>query len=148
MAGRADLGADVELLFVYGTLMKDYGLHHVLARGARFVERGKVRGRLLDLGHYPGMVTGVGQVKGEVYRLDDPELLPVLDAEEGYNFERSRVVATLASGRHARVWVYRYRGPRDGAVPIVDGDYRRARPTSRDLDRRPRGRERDVDERP
>jgi gamma-glutamylcyclotransferase (GGCT)/AIG2-like uncharacterized protein YtfP len=147
MSGRADLGADVDLLFTYGTLMKDYALHHVLARGARFVERGKVRGRLLDLGSYPGMVTGVGQVKGEVYRLEDPELLPVLDAEEGYNFERTRVVATLASGRHARVWVYRYRGPREGAVPILDGDYRRARPTPRAAAVR-RGRERDIDERP
>jgi len=147
MSGRAELGADVDLLFTYGTLMKDYALHHVLARGARFVERGKVRGRLLDLGSYPGMVTGVGQVKGEVYRLEDPELLPVLDAEEGYNFERTRVGATLASGRHARVWVYRYRGPREGAVPILDGDYRRARPTPRGVDAR-RGRERDLDERP
>ena len=108
--------------------MKGYGLHGVLVRGARFVEPGKVRGRLLDLGAYPGLVTGVGQVKGEVYRVEDPELLPVLDDEEGYNFERSRVFATLASGRHVRVWVYRYRGPREGAVPILDGDYRRARP--------------------
>ena len=108
--------------------MKGYDLHHVLARSARFVEFGKVRGRLVDLGPYPGIVTGVGQVKGEVYRIDDPELLAVLDREEGYNFERSRVIATLASGRHARVWLYRYRGPRDGAVPIPEGDYRRARP--------------------
>ena len=108
--------------------MKGYALHPALARGARFVERGKTRGRLLDLGQYPGLVTGVGQVKGEVYRIDDPELLPVLDQEEGYNFERSRVFATLASGRHVQVWVYRYRGPRDRAIPILDGDYRRARP--------------------
>jgi gamma-glutamylcyclotransferase (GGCT)/AIG2-like uncharacterized protein YtfP len=111
--------------------MKGYGLHHVLARGARFLEPGKVRGRLVDLGPYPGMVTGVGQVKGEVYHLEDPGLLAVLDGEEGYNFERARVIATLASGRHARVWVYRYRGPRDGAVPILDGNYRRARPPAR-----------------
>jgi len=108
--------------------MKGYALHPVLARGAHFMEMGKVRGRLVDLGRYPGLVTGVGQVKGEVYRIDDPELLPVLDHEEGYNFERSRVFATLASGRHVQVWVYRYRGPRDRAVPIPDGDYRRARP--------------------
>jgi gamma-glutamylcyclotransferase (GGCT)/AIG2-like uncharacterized protein YtfP len=125
---RADIGRDAELIFVYGTLMQGYGLHHVLARGARFLEAGKVRGRLVDLGDYPGMVTGVGQVKGEVYRIEDPELLPVLDAEEGYNFERSRVIATLASGRHARVWIYRYRGPREHAVAIAHGNYRRARP--------------------
>ena len=108
--------------------MKGYDLHHVLARSARFVEFGKVRGRLVDLGPYPGIVTGVGQVKGEVYRIDDPELLAVLDREEGYNFERSRVIATLASGRHARVWLYRYRGPRERAMPIPGGDYRRAHP--------------------
>jgi gamma-glutamylcyclotransferase (GGCT)/AIG2-like uncharacterized protein YtfP len=108
--------------------MKGYALHPVLARGAHFMEMGKVRGRLVDLGRYPGLVTGVGQVKGEVYHIEDPELLPVLDHEEGYNFERSRVFATLASGRHVQVWVYRYRGPRDRAVPIPDGDYRRARP--------------------
>ena len=128
MPARADTRRAEELIFVYGTLMKGYGLHHVLARGARFVESGKVRGRLVDLGPYPGMVTGVGQIKGEVYRVEDPELLPVLDAEEGYNFQRSRVFATLASGRHVQVWVYRYRGPRDRAIPIPDGDYRRARP--------------------
>jgi len=128
LPGRADLGPDAELIFVYGTLMKGYALHPALARGARFVEKGKTRGRLLDLGPYPGLVTGVGQVKGEVYRIDDPELLPVLDREEGYNFQRSRVFATLASGRHVQVWVYRYRGPRDRATPILDGDYRRAHP--------------------
>ena len=128
--------------------MRGYALHRVLAPKSTFLGHGDVRGRLVDLGRYPGLIDGAGRVRGEIYRLNDPELLPVLDAEEGYNFERSRVVATLASGRHARVWVYRYRGPRDSAVPILDGDYRRARPTSRDLDRRPRGRERDIDERP
>ena len=128
MPTRADLGPDAELIFVYGTLMKGYALHPVLVRGARFVEKGKVRGRLVDLGRYPGLVTGVGQVKGEVYRIEDPELLPVLDREEGYNFQRSRVFATLASGRHVQVWLYRYRGPRDRAVSIPDGDYRRACP--------------------
>jgi gamma-glutamylcyclotransferase (GGCT)/AIG2-like uncharacterized protein YtfP len=125
---RAEARRADELIFVYGTLMKGYALHPVLAHGARFVEPGKVRGRLVDLGPYPGMVTGVGQVKGEVYRIEDPELLPVLDREEGYNFERSRVYAALASGRHVQVWVYRYRGPRGRATPIPDGDYRRAHP--------------------
>ena len=128
MPTRADLGPDAELIFVYGTLMKGYALHPVLARAARFVEQGKVRGRLVDLGRYPGLVTGVGQVKGEVYRIEEPELLPVLDREEGYNFQRRRAIVTLASGRRTRAWLYRYRGPQNRAVPIPDGDYRRAHP--------------------
>jgi gamma-glutamylcyclotransferase (GGCT)/AIG2-like uncharacterized protein YtfP len=117
-----------ELLFAYGTLMRGYGLHAVLARGATAVGPGTVGGRLLDLGRYPGLVDGPGRVSGEVYRLHDPELLPVLDREEGYNFVRRRAIVTLAAGRRVRAWLYGYRGPRDSATPISDGDYRRARP--------------------
>jgi gamma-glutamylcyclotransferase (GGCT)/AIG2-like uncharacterized protein YtfP len=116
------------LLFTYGTLMRGYPLHGVMARGVTLVGAGSVRGRLLDLGRYPGLVDGAGRVRGELYRLDDPELLPVLDREEGYNFERRRAVVTLDGGRRAGAWIYRYRGPRERATPITDGDYRRARP--------------------
>ncbi|MBI2160252.1 MAG: gamma-glutamylcyclotransferase [Candidatus Rokubacteria bacterium] len=65
---------------------------------------------------------------GEIYRIDDPELLPVLDREEGYNFERRRSAVTLANGRGARAWVYRYRGPLHRGILIPDGDFRRAHP--------------------
>lgn len=111
-------------LFTYGTLMRGHALNPVLARGAAFLEEGSVPGRLLDLGPYPGLVPGRGRVRGELYRLDDPALLAVLDREEGVQFVRSRTTVTLARGRRARAWVYRYRGPRDRAVPIPDGDYR------------------------
>jgi len=117
-----------ELLFAYGTLMRGYARHRVLASAATFVGAGRVRGRLLDLGRYPGLVDGAGNVRGEIYRLDDPELLAVLDREEGYNFDRRRATITLASGRRARAWVYRYRGHQENAVVIPDGNYRRAHP--------------------
>jgi len=107
--------------------MRGYALHGVLARGATFVAEVSVAGRLLDLGRYPALVAGGGRVKGELYRLDDPELLPVLDRKEGYNFGRSMTIVTLAGGRRLRAWVYRYRGPRERAVPIPHGDYRRIR---------------------
>lgn len=110
--------------------MRGYTLHRALARGATFLGEGAARGRLLDLGRYPGLIGGAGRVRGEIYRLDDPELLPVLDREEGYNFERRRAIVTLATGRRARAWVYRYRGPQNRAVPIPDGDYRRVRPAT------------------
>ncbi len=108
--------------------MRGYSLHRVLAAASTFLDEGAVRGRLLDLGRYPGLIDGDGRVRGEIYRLDDPELLPVLDREEGYNFERRRAIVTLANGRRARAWVYRYRGPQNRAVPIPDGDYRRVHP--------------------
>jgi gamma-glutamylcyclotransferase (GGCT)/AIG2-like uncharacterized protein YtfP len=116
--------------------MRGYDLHRLLAPGAKLLGAGSVRGALLDLGDFPGLVGGAGRVVGEVYRLDAPELLAVLDRAEGYNFDRRRVTVTLATGRRARAWIYRYRGRRDRAVPIPDGDYRRAHPCDRTLNRR------------
>ena len=109
-------------------LMRGYALHHVLARGSTFLGEARVRGRLLDLGPYPGLVDGAGTVRGELYRIDDPELLAAIDREEGYNFERRRALVTLAAGGRRRAWLYRYTGPRARATPIPDGDYRRRVP--------------------
>jgi gamma-glutamylcyclotransferase (GGCT)/AIG2-like uncharacterized protein YtfP len=116
--------------------MRGYDLHRLLAPGAKLLGAGSVRGALLDLGDFPGLVGGAGRVVGEVYRLAAPELLAVLDHAEGYNFDRRRATVTLATGRRARAWIYRYRGRRDRAVPIPDGDYRRAHPRDRTLNRR------------
>ena len=108
--------------------MRGYGLHRVLTGRATYVGAGRVRGTLLDLGAYPGLVAGRGAVSGEVYRLDAPELLPDVDREEGYNFERRRRRIALSDGRTAWAWAYHYRGPRQRALVIAHGDYRRARP--------------------
>jgi gamma-glutamylcyclotransferase (GGCT)/AIG2-like uncharacterized protein YtfP len=109
--------------------MRGHALHRrVLAGRATLVGHGTVRGALVDLGRYPGLLAGRGRVRGELYRLDDPELLRTLDREEGYDFRRSRAIVTLARGRRVRAWLYRYRGPlppRAAAIP--QGDYRRVR---------------------
>ncbi len=104
--------------------MRGFGLHPLLIRGATLVGEGTVRGRLLSLGRYPGLVEGAHRVTGELYRIDDAELLPAVDREEGYNFVRSRAAVTLSDGRRARAWIYRYRGPRERAVLIPAGDWR------------------------
>ena len=106
--------------------MRGYALHRLLAGTATLVGEASVRGCLLDLRDYPGLVDGEGSVRGELYRLHDRELLQVLDRAEGYNFERRRAGVILADGRRSRAWVYRYRGSRDRAVPIAHGDYRQA----------------------
>jgi gamma-glutamylcyclotransferase (GGCT)/AIG2-like uncharacterized protein YtfP len=111
--------------------MRGYPLHEAIAGRTTYLESGSVRGMLLDLGQYPGLLEGKGRVMGEVYRIDTPELLPMVDREEGYNFERYRTLVTVAGGRRVRAWAYRYRGPRERATLIADGDYRRARPPAR-----------------
>jgi gamma-glutamylcyclotransferase (GGCT)/AIG2-like uncharacterized protein YtfP len=114
-------------LFAYGTLMRGYSRHRFLAGGATLVGEATAPGRLLDFRHYPGLIAGRGRVRGQLYHLHRAELLPVLDREEGYNFVRGRTTVTLVGGRRARAWVYRYRGPRERAIPIPHGDYRRIR---------------------
>jgi len=126
--GRDHAPRRAELLFAYGTLMQGYFLHRVIADRATYLESGSVRGALVDLGRYPGLLEGNGRVVGEVYRIETPELLPVVDREEGYNFQRYRTLVTLGGGRRVRAWAYRYRGPRERATLIADGDYRRVRP--------------------
>ena len=108
--------------------MRGYALHRLLADTSTFLGDARVRGTLLDLRGYPGLVDGAGWVSGELYRLHDRELLHVLDRAEGYNFERRRAGVSLADGRRSRAWVYRYRGSRDRAVLIAHGDYCRAHP--------------------
>jgi gamma-glutamylcyclotransferase (GGCT)/AIG2-like uncharacterized protein YtfP len=119
----------VELLFAYGTLMRGYARHRCLGPRPVPLGEGRVRATLLDLGAYPGLVSGRGAVRGEVYRLESCAVLPAIDREEGYNFERRRTSVTLADGRRVRAWAYWYRGPRARAVPIPGGDYRRRAPS-------------------
>ncbi len=105
--------------------MRGYELHPLLAASARFLGLGHVRGELLDLGRYPGLVEGRHVVQGEIYQLDDPEVLRAIDRAEGYNFQRRLKLVTLADRRRRQAWLYEYSGPRQGAIPIPDGNYHR-----------------------
>ena len=111
-------------LFVYGTLMRGFALHHLLARGAKYVGRGVVAARLHDLGAYPAAVPDVaGEVAGEVYRIEDPSLWPVLDSAEGPQYHRGEVTVRMVAGDVQTAFVYWYRGPLHG-IAIPGGDYR------------------------
>jgi gamma-glutamylcyclotransferase (GGCT)/AIG2-like uncharacterized protein YtfP len=112
------------LLFAYGTLMQGQPRHRLIAGRARFLGAGTVAGRLLSLGRYPALVEGDGEVRGELYELPSPELLRLVDREEGYNFDRRLTDVTPTDGPRVSAWTYWYRGPRGRAVPIPEGDWR------------------------
>jgi gamma-glutamylcyclotransferase (GGCT)/AIG2-like uncharacterized protein YtfP len=85
-------------LFVYGTLKPRSGERRARTHGAV-----RLRGRLWDLGAYPGAIldpTASGFVHGEVIDGgDDAELLARLDAYEGPEYRRDRVSVQTDDGR-------------------------------------------------
>ena len=124
------------LLFVYGTLRKGFPSHQILQRlHARLLGRGHVRGRLFDLGKYPGAVENADEgefVSGEVYRLPRAAMaLRVLDRYEGFDplkpqfneFVRKETIVTLKRGREIRAWIYWLRNTRAAGRRILRGDY-------------------------
>jgi gamma-glutamylcyclotransferase (GGCT)/AIG2-like uncharacterized protein YtfP len=124
-------------LFVYGTLIKGFREEWLRKLGADFVGPGNIRGRLYDLGDYPGTrVRGAepGQrVSGELYRTRDAEgALRILDQYEGFSplepskslFVRELVCVTLEDGRRKRAWAYLYNRGIGRAKLIPSGRYR------------------------
>lgn len=138
---------DAAHVFFYGTLMSGFPLRREVAVDdhLRFVGRGRIRGRLFDLGRYPGAVAvGRERVYGETYVIIGPraEVLEVLDQAEGCGavvpspgarvakgaqpgqYVRTVVPVTLDAGAELPAWVYFYNSTLTGAVHIPSGDYR------------------------
>ncbi len=129
----ARAGTDGELLFVYGTLRRRsrHPMHEVLCAHADFVGAGTFRGKLYDLGAFPGAVASdqsPDQVRGEIYALRDPQrILPALDAYEAQGFRREIVAIRSEAGATLRCWIYLYDRPVSRSSLISSGDYIRHR---------------------
>ena len=121
-----------EYLFLYGTLMRGLGAMDSLAAASclRFLRKAQVRGQLYDLGSYPGLLPGQGQVCGEVYEVLDPQIWSILDPYEDYFpgdetgslYLREQLELSDGSGR---VWTYIYNNKVDEGSLVADGDWRR-----------------------
>jgi gamma-glutamylcyclotransferase (GGCT)/AIG2-like uncharacterized protein YtfP len=100
------MGAHVTRVFVYGSLMRGFGNHRVIARG-EYVGQATTepRYRMYSLSAFPGVVSGGRQaIAGEVYLVDETTLA-ALDRLEGHpNFYR-RTVIKLADGTEASTYL-------------------------------------------
>lgn len=121
-------------LFVYGTLKRGHTAADLLRSfGATFVGNARVRGQLVDLGTYPGLVPASGEgswVEGELYDLPGPSTsFESLDAYEGcgpadpapHEFERRTCLVVCEDGVRRNAWAYFYLGGVAGACVIASG---------------------------
>lgn len=120
---------DEAYLFVYGTLRSQMNdpLHRLLEQRAVLIGLGSFRGKLFDLGRYPGVVPShlsTDRVIGEVYQLSTAQAaLGILDQYEGHRFRRKQVSISLYSGEIVTCWIYLYRGSVRHRKLIPSGDY-------------------------
>ncbi|NJL74772.1 MAG: gamma-glutamylcyclotransferase [Saprospiraceae bacterium] len=123
-------------LFVYGTLMGNFDspIARSLQQHSNFLGEGLLRGRLFDLGHYPGAVYEADAqtwVKGHIFQLHQPEtLFPLLDNYEGIggNFpspnEYTRsLVPVLQTGQTLICYCYVYNLSTAPLTCITSGSY-------------------------
>ncbi len=110
---------------MYGTL-RSGGSAADRMRPARSLGAARYRGRLYDLGAYPGAVPSddpADVVCGELFALADAAaLLSRLDRYEGPEFRRARVAVTRG-GECLESWIYLYDRDVAGLARITSGDY-------------------------
>ena len=122
-------------LFVYGTLLdkqNEFGAY--LNAKCSFYAEGRFKGRLYDIGEYPGAVTdtaGSDYVYGKIFTVNDPDnVLKRLDYYEGFGadqakpnlFIRERIVIET-DNKPVMCWVYLYNLQVEGLRLIKSGKY-------------------------
>ena len=97
----------------------------MLSERGQFICSARIPGRLYDFGRYPGAVRSneaEDWLHGELHRLDDLELLPVLDEYEGSEFIRATAPAQTLDRGTIDCWIYWYVGDATGRL-IPSGDW-------------------------
>jgi len=116
--------ADTLYIAAYGSLRRGFGLPDLPEElTTMLVDEGActIEGDLYDLGDYPGLLPGRGQVVGQLFRVTDPRsIFPLLDKYE--RFDPSAPDRSLYIRRCVRLidpevdaWVYIYNG-----FPVTD----------------------------
>src|SRR5882672_10564597 len=122
----------MEYLFLYGTLLVDGVPDEVVVvlKSLRRIGPAHVRGRLYDLGEYPGAIVAPASktlIRGEIFELPaTPATLKSLDEYEEFDplneeqslFVRRRVKATLQDGPQVDCWMYVYNDD-PGTAPLL-----------------------------
>ena len=106
-------------IIVYGSLRRKQGNSHWMTN-AQWLGDCQLAGfELYDLGHYPAVVPGDGEIHCEVYRISS-SILTELDAlkRDGHEYQRELIPTPLGSA-----WIYLYKHPVAGLTRFASGDW-------------------------
>ena len=124
-------------LFVYGSLRSGFrhSAYEYISRFFNFVADAKVKGRLFDLGSYPGGVPASDDsfIIGELYKIKNEDefswALGQLDDYEGLTVEpgesqlfRRELTDVYIDATITQAWIYWYNGDISGKPVIESGD--------------------------
>ena len=124
-------------LFVYGSLRSGFRspVYEYISRFFHFIGNAKVKGKLFDMGSYPGGVPSNDDtfIVGELYRIvDESEFswaIGQLDDYEGVNVEsdevqlyRRELTDVFIDNDIIPAWIYWYNGEVNGRPVIASGD--------------------------
>jgi acetylornithine/N-succinyldiaminopimelate aminotransferase len=126
-----------DYLFGYGTLRPAVLPRDLveIVEGWSRIGRASIRGRLFDLGEYPGAILdshAETAIIGEVFKLPDgKDLLAELDNYESFNrddpeaslFIRTRCKVTMDNSSELECWIYVFNQEITSAKLIENGDY-------------------------
>ncbi|MDB5087056.1 MAG: btrG [Mucilaginibacter sp.] len=122
-------------LFVYGTLLdkqNEFGAY--LNAKCSFYAEGRFKGRLYDIGEYPGAVSdadGSCYVYGKIFAVNDPDnVLKQLDYYEGFGADQAKPnlfirerMSIETDNEPVICWVYLYNLSVEGLWLIKSGKY-------------------------
>ncbi len=127
---------DGQILFVYGTLMKELQspAHCQLLQSTSFLGRGCFPGRLYEVNNYPGAVLDESSpvsVSGQLFLIPDQATLLALDSYEEcsdddplpHEYSRTRITIKCDNDHNLLAWTYLYRLPTETLIEIPNGDY-------------------------
>lgn len=124
-------------LFVYGSLRSGFRspVYEYISRFFHFIAEAKVKGKLFDMGSYPGGVPANEEsyIIGELYQIKDESefswAIGQLDDYEGVNVEsdeiqlyRRELTDVFINNEVFPAWIYWYNGDVSGRPAIASGD--------------------------
>lgn len=111
-------------VFVYGTL-RSGGSNAWRMENATFMDAATTRGHLYRVDWYPGAIfdeTAASTILGELYTIP-LEPLQQLDAFEGQEYERIKIMVTTSSQQTYEAWAWQYLPPTEHLSKIPSGDW-------------------------